>query len=183
MNSFNEVKRKQLELRRANLLEEYQATHEQLSRVLSATDQLKIKRTIAALETELQQIESELNQSTNAASITVPPKESVNLSPNELYQWTLKALSECEEFNSDNKLLTLFTHPNVKLYLNSIPGSSTRQGRVMGTMAVLKDSRRRDGRNGMALLLDVLRDIRDPNLALYQELDFLARCWDAQSTG
>jgi hypothetical protein len=59
-NNLREMKKRLLEERRANVLEEYQAANDQLSRELSAVNEKRIKRQIEKLEADLREIETEL---------------------------------------------------------------------------------------------------------------------------
>lgn len=59
-NTFHKTKRKLLEQRRDELVEEIEAAYGQLGRELNAATQKRIERQIAALEAELLKIESEL---------------------------------------------------------------------------------------------------------------------------
>jgi len=63
-DSFSSWKRKTLEKRKSNLYEELEAANEQLGQMLGAAVRLRIKRKIASLEEEIQEIEEELNRLT-----------------------------------------------------------------------------------------------------------------------
>ena len=61
-----DYKRKALEQRRTDLIEEYEAVNAQLRRTLSAADELKLKRQQRHLEEQIAEVESELGQAPTA---------------------------------------------------------------------------------------------------------------------
>ena len=63
-----DYKRKALEGRRADLVEEYEAVNAQLRRTLSDADELKLKRQQRHLEDQIAEVESELGQAPTAPS-------------------------------------------------------------------------------------------------------------------
>jgi hypothetical protein len=70
-------KRRALERRLAQLLEEHEAATDQLGRTLAAVDTLRLKRQVEALEREIEEVNSELEgQPRSAGSAAVPPPAS-----------------------------------------------------------------------------------------------------------
>jgi hypothetical protein len=70
-------------------------------------------------------------------------------------------LQECEPFESQRQLRAYFTHPELKPWRNRLPEEHRLTARVDGTVALLHNRHSKDGKNALAILLDILS--RDPN--------------------
>lgn len=111
------------------------------------------------------------------------PLTSVHVKGTQLYQRIRKALNECEEFDTQGSLTTFFDFPDLRPWKLSLVDASNKNMRVMHTMGLLSESKRKDGRNGLVILLELLRDVHSQELALHHELDYLARCWASHQGG
>jgi len=84
-------------------------------------------------------------------------------------------LLQCEEFNNDAALRAVFVDARIAVWRDSVPQAGSVGERVQTTMGWLHGKADQAGRNGLVLLVEVLRDIYDKMDARHGALGDLAR--------
>jgi hypothetical protein len=151
-----DYKRRALEKRLAQLLEEHQAATEQLGRTLAAVDTIRLKRQVEALESEIEEVNRELKgQSSAAGSPAVSPPASAGA-------YDLAAVRDLllQAFTAaDFRRLFLYTgHPDLRSLVQEFgdgEGLATMVDRAI-EYCVTRD-----------LLLDLLREVQGANPRMY----------------
>lgn len=94
--------------------------------------------------------------------------------PSHLSNPLREALTDCEQFDTNRSLRSVFAHQLLKPFRNGLPQADTLMGRVDAVISYLHDRRRRDGSNALVLLLRVLSDQIDPEDERHHHLAALA---------
>jgi hypothetical protein len=96
--------------------------------------------------------------------------------PSELHHQLRKALLDCEEFESDRKLRSVFASEPLIPWLKNLPEADSLTSRVDAVIAFLKDKQRRDtGKNALILLVRQLSELIDEDDERHQRLADLAQ--------
>lgn len=168
------------------LYEEYEVGTNQLAAMLDAVMRRRAQRGLQAKLEEIRKYEAELGIKPEVSPVQPPPDFS-SKKPTDPLPTTIqtnrkdvlslsrirKILSKCDEFDSNESLLALFSYPELSPYKNRIPQVNNKNSRILQTVALLKDSKLADNRNGLLLLIEILRDSKDERLLLHGELENL----------
>lgn len=172
-NPLPDFKRRALESRHAQLLEEYEAVTRQQGHTLNAADALKLRRQAEALEAEIAEIEAQL-QGRAPQSSPPPPRKRVSGIPAELSSPLKNTLLQCMEFANTQALQALLAHELLTPWRYSVPMAHTPRSQVDMVVAQLADQYRTDGQNALVLFLQILAENYDASNQLHGTLLDLA---------
>jgi len=83
-------------------------------------------------------------------------------------------LLDCEAFESDHQLAALFADGRIHPWRHLVPNAGSPAERVEATIKALYDQFNQAGQNALELLVELLRDIKDPQDRCHQDLADLA---------
>lgn len=113
----------------------------------------------------------------------VPPPQAVDTPrdteaehglPPDLYLRLRRVLLNCGPIDSDETLRAAFVDERIRTWRNALPQTNSRQKRVTAVIDFLYHRSSKAGENGLALLLQALRDQTDPEDACRKEIAELA---------
>ena len=81
----------------------------------------------------------------------------------------------CDEFDSDEKLKTIFADPRMEPWCNNQPSTIDKETRVNATINLLNGRADKEHNSALALLLYVLKDHTHPGTEFYGTLDALVK--------
>lgn len=94
--------------------------------------------------------------------------------PSSVYNRLRVVLAQCEPFDSNRRLRSLFAKQELNLWRNGLPEAQSLTERVDAVIDYLHNKHRNDGANGLALLLQALAEQLDPADSRCQALIELA---------
>jgi hypothetical protein len=167
-------KRRSLENRRSNLIEEYEAISKQLDSTLEAGQRIRLQRQIEDLEQEIAEIDEQLTGRSLSKPMEQSP-EPVKGIPTALSSPLRNTLLQCAEFRDSQSLRAVLAHEMLTPWQHSVPIVNAPQSQVSVLISYLADRYRADGQNALVLFLDVLADNYDENDQLHSDLLDLAK--------
>jgi len=173
-NTLPDFKRRTLETRRAHLIEEYDAIMTQLSHILSAADELKLKRQAQAREAEIAEIDAQLKgRAPQPTPIPQPRKRTIGI-PTELSLPLKNTLLQCGEFANNQALQAVLAHEMLTPWRYSVAMTNMPKSQVDMVISQLADQYRSDGQNALVIFLQVLAENYDVATQLHGDLQNLA---------
>ena len=173
-NALPDFKRHTLETRRAQLVEEYNAIMGQLSHILSAADELKLKRQAQVREAEIADIEAQLQGRAPQSAPTPQPRKRTSGIPTELSLPLKNTLLQCGEFTNNQALLAVLAHEMLTPWRYSVAMTNMPKSQVDMIISQLADQYRSDGQNALVIFLQVLAENYDEATQLHGDLLDLA---------
>jgi hypothetical protein len=172
-NALPDFKRRTLEARRAQLVEEYEAIMVQLGQALGAADAVRLKRQAQAREAEIAEIDAQLAGSA-VPNPTPHPRKRVRGIPAELAASLKDTLLQCAGYLNGPALQTILAHEMLTPWRYDVPIVSRLKSQVDMIIANLADAYRTDGQNALVIFLQVLAENYDEANQLHDDLLNLA---------
>jgi len=170
-----DFKRRALESRRAQLIEEYDAIMAQLSHTLSAADELKLKRQAQAREAEITEIDAQLEgRATHPAPAPQPRKRTTGI-PSDLSSPLKNTLLQCMEFANNQALQAVLAHEMLTPWRYSVAMTNMPKSQVDMVISQLADQYSSDGQNALVIFLQVLAENYNEVTQLHGDLLNLAK--------
>ncbi|MGC9395380.1 MAG: hypothetical protein ACP5J4_11045 [Anaerolineae bacterium] len=169
-----DYKRRALETRQAQLIEEYDAIMAQLNQTLSAADELKLKRQAQAREAEIAEIDAQLEGRAPQPSPAPQPRKRTSGIPTELSLPLKNTLLQCMEFANNQALQAVLAHEMLTPWRYSVAMTNMPKSQVDMVISQLADQYRSDGQNALVTFLQVLAENYNEVTQLHRDLLDLA---------